>query len=278
VDEWTYSGNQEITLVSSGLKGPRGVAVDGGGNVYIADTGNHAIELWNPVSRQLTQLFTQSLQAPSGVALDGQGNVYIADAANNTIKELTLAYVALGVTNTHEGAQAGADSVPVQVLPAGTSLAPFSDRSWLTILGVANGVISFSFSANTSVSSRTAHIEVLSQQATVTQAGDVAAIILKAAGGGQSASAGQAFAIPLQAKVEDAAGNGLASAPVTFTVVPGAGGATATFNSSPPMPILTGFGGSAAAPTLVAGTTLGTFTVTASTGSVSATYTLTVTP
>ena len=35
------------TLVSSGLNGPDGVAVDGSGNVYIADTGNNAIEEWN---------------------------------------------------------------------------------------------------------------------------------------------------------------------------------------------------------------------------------------
>ena len=36
------------TLVSSGLNSPRGVAVDGQGNVYIADSGNNAIKEWSP--------------------------------------------------------------------------------------------------------------------------------------------------------------------------------------------------------------------------------------
>ena len=47
IKEWVAASNTVITLVSSGLSSPRGVAVDGSGNVYIADTGDNAIKEWN---------------------------------------------------------------------------------------------------------------------------------------------------------------------------------------------------------------------------------------
>ena len=44
------------TLVSSGLNEPEGVAVDGAGNVYIADTGDNAIKEWNATTQTVTTL------------------------------------------------------------------------------------------------------------------------------------------------------------------------------------------------------------------------------
>ena len=61
-----------------------------------------------------------------------------------------------------------------------------SNQSWLTITGTSGGAISFSFTANTSISSRTAQITVLGQTVTVTQSADVPAAITKTAGDGQS--------------------------------------------------------------------------------------------
>ena len=45
------AANPLTTLVSSGLSSPSGVAVDGSGNVYIADTGNNAIKEWNAATQ-----------------------------------------------------------------------------------------------------------------------------------------------------------------------------------------------------------------------------------
>ncbi len=42
-------------LVSSGLKGPYAVAVDGAGNVYIADTGDNAIKEWSVSTQQVVE-------------------------------------------------------------------------------------------------------------------------------------------------------------------------------------------------------------------------------
>jgi hypothetical protein len=151
-----------------------------------------------------------------------------------------------------------------------------SSQSWLTITGTSGGAISFSFSANTSVNSRSAQITVLAQKVTVTQSGDVPAAISKIAGKSQSTLEGQAFATALEVRVTDAAGNGVQGASVTFTVVPGSNGAGGTFSTTPPMPILTGPNGYALAPTLTANSIAGTFTVTASVGTLTTIFGVTV--
>jgi streptogramin lyase len=79
--------NQVTTLVSSGLSGPHGVAVDGLGNVYIADSGHNAIKEWVAASNTVITLASSGLASPWGVAVDGGGNVYIADTLNNAIKK-----------------------------------------------------------------------------------------------------------------------------------------------------------------------------------------------
>lgn len=274
VKEWIAATSQVITLVNSGLNNPNDVALDGDGNVYIADTGNNAIKQWNPATQQVTTLISSGLKSPGGVDADVLGTIYVADTYNNAIKKASLVYLALGSGRT-EPAQAGTDSITVQVLPASTSVSAASDQPWLTITGISSGLINFSFQANNSVNSRTAHITVLGQQVTITQSGDVSATIIKTAGNSQSIPVGQAFATALQVRVKDAAGNYLQGAPVTFTVVPGAGGATGSFAGT--MPVYTNKNGLANAPALTAGSVAGQFTVTATTGTLSTTFTLTVT-
>ena len=83
----TYAQAGVVSLVSTGVNRPVGVAVDAAGNVYIADTNNNAIEEWNPATQQLTTLVSSGLNTPCGVAVDAVGNVYIADTYNNAIEE-----------------------------------------------------------------------------------------------------------------------------------------------------------------------------------------------
>ena len=172
---WNAATQQVATLALSGLSGPAGVAADGAGNVSIADTGNNAIKQWSVSAQQLTVLVPSGLNGPQGVAVDGSGNIYIADSLNGAIEEFPNAFVgpAGGLT---EPASAGSDSL-LPVLPSTISLtgtfAPVSDQGWLTIGTIANGVVNFSFTANTSSSARTAHITELGQQITVTQNGVV---------------------------------------------------------------------------------------------------------
>jgi hypothetical protein len=157
------------TLVSSGLNQPYTLAVDNGGNVYISDFGNNALKEWSAVSSNVTTLVSSGLSTPYGVAVDGSRNVYLCDSGNGAIKELPYAFV--NPAPVQESPGAGSDVLPA-ILPTTINLlAPFTptnDQPWLTIGGIANGVVSFSFTANTG-SIRTAHITVLGQSIPVTQ-------------------------------------------------------------------------------------------------------------
>jgi DNA-binding beta-propeller fold protein YncE len=171
IKKWTAANSNVTALVSSGLDNPGGVAVDGAGNIYIANTFTNEVQEWTAANSNVTTLLSSGLIQPWGVGVDGAGNVYIADTGNNAIKELPYAFV--DPTPKSESAAAGNDSLPV-VLPATENLlppfAPTTDQSWLTITGITNDVVSFSFTFNP-VSSRTAHITLLGQSIPVTQAG-----------------------------------------------------------------------------------------------------------
>ena len=68
--------------LGSGFVQPGGTAVDGKGNVYVADPGDNAVDELTPgcaSSSCVTQL-GGGFSSPSGVAVDGGGNVFVADA------------------------------------------------------------------------------------------------------------------------------------------------------------------------------------------------------
>jgi serine/threonine protein kinase/sugar lactone lactonase YvrE len=58
---------------------PHGVAVDGAGNLYVADTSNNAIRKISPASEAGT--FAADLSNPESIAVDGLGAVYVKDTA-----------------------------------------------------------------------------------------------------------------------------------------------------------------------------------------------------
>ena len=92
---------------------PSGVAIDGVGNVYIADAGNSRVRKVDTIGIIKTiagngsasfggdgsAAIYASLKYPSGVAIDGVGNVYIADAGNNRIRKVN----SRGIINTIAG-------------------------------------------------------------------------------------------------------------------------------------------------------------------------------
>lgn len=80
------------STVAPGLSYPEGVAVDGSGTVYVADTGDSRVVKVAPNGTQSIVPAT-GLVDPIGVAVDGAGNVYIADSYNNRVVEVTSAGV-----------------------------------------------------------------------------------------------------------------------------------------------------------------------------------------
>ncbi len=81
---------------------PSGVAVDGEGNLYVADFYNHTIREITPAAEVITIAGFPGLSGaadgtnsaarfngPQGIALDSAGSLYVADYYNNTIRTLT---------------------------------------------------------------------------------------------------------------------------------------------------------------------------------------------
>ncbi len=94
-----YNGNTPTT----GLNYPTGVAMDGAGNIFVADTANNVVKEMTFSSgyttvNVLAPLYS-SFNQPYGVAIDGAGNIFVADSGNNAIKEITFAsgYTAVNV-------------------------------------------------------------------------------------------------------------------------------------------------------------------------------------
>jgi len=114
----TYVAAGTVTaLVSFGLDYPCGLAVEGTGNVYIADTLNSVIKEWTPANSTVTTLVSSGLDLPQGVAADSAGHIYIADTAHSAIKECMAAHsqlmtlVSTGLYFPHSVAVDGAGNV-----------------------------------------------------------------------------------------------------------------------------------------------------------------------
>ncbi len=98
--------------------------------------------------------------------------------------------------------------------------------------------------------------------------------IVAVGGTPESTAVGTPFPLPLVAQVTDSFTNPVPNTTITFTIVP-SGGAGGTFGGSSTASGTTDQQGQAVAPTLIANTTAGTFTVTATVGGKTATWTLT---
>jgi sugar lactone lactonase YvrE len=73
---------------------PEGIAVDGSGNIYIADTGHDYVEVFNSSLSILAEFNGSaggniSFNNPSAVAVDSTGKVYVVDASNQFVKIFT---------------------------------------------------------------------------------------------------------------------------------------------------------------------------------------------
>ena len=87
-----YSGDSGVATEAQ-LNLPKGVAVDAGGTLYIADSGNNVVRkvtadgvITTVVGGSAT---STQLNAPAGVAVDLSGNLFISDTRNCVVRELT---------------------------------------------------------------------------------------------------------------------------------------------------------------------------------------------
>ncbi|MFP5206211.1 MAG: choice-of-anchor Q domain-containing protein, partial [Acidobacteriota bacterium] len=81
-----------LTTLGSGFSFPAGLAVDGAGNVFVADTGNSAVkEIVAAGGYTTVNTLGSGFLNPFGVAVDGAGNVFVADSNNSEVKEIVAA-------------------------------------------------------------------------------------------------------------------------------------------------------------------------------------------
>ena len=108
----TQPGTADGVASDAQFDRPQGVAVDSGGNVYVADKDNHTIRNVTLVGTNwvVTTLAGQAgspgctdgtnsdarFNSPSGVAVDTTGNVYVADKDNCTIRQVTPVVTPVG--------------------------------------------------------------------------------------------------------------------------------------------------------------------------------------
>ncbi len=121
---FTFAGSGEAGAGGDGgpateaqLSEPHGLAVDGSGNLYVTDWGNHRIRRIDTEGVITTIAGTgvrefsgdggpateAQFAAPGGLALDGSGNLYVADWGNNRIRRID----AEGVVTTIAGSGPG---------------------------------------------------------------------------------------------------------------------------------------------------------------------------
>lgn len=107
------AGDADGNKATARLNSPRAVAVDAGGNLYVADNGNNAVRKVD-TSGAITTLAGKAgtfgsvdgigaaarFNLPTGIAIDSAGNLYVAEQPTSVIRKVTPAGVVTTLAGT----------------------------------------------------------------------------------------------------------------------------------------------------------------------------------
>ncbi len=82
------SAGDGCPAASATFSSPTGIAVDGAGNLIIADTGNNSVRMVASATGLITEV--AAVANPTAVAVDNQGNVYVAESSSALVQEVNL--------------------------------------------------------------------------------------------------------------------------------------------------------------------------------------------
>ncbi|SLM48655.1 putative NHL repeat protein [Nitrospira japonica] len=84
--------SSQLAQEAGQLRSPWGVAVDGAGDVYVTDTGNHRVEKFDKEGNFITQWGGYGngdgqFNFPYGLAVDAKGSVFVVDSGNTRVQQ-----------------------------------------------------------------------------------------------------------------------------------------------------------------------------------------------
>jgi sugar lactone lactonase YvrE len=128
-------GSANGTGTAARFMNPHAIAADGEGNLYVADTGNHAVRKITPLAEVSTFAGLAGVagtnngaaddarfNSPEGICVDHDGNVFVTEIGSHTIRRITPGGIVSlvaglpGVSGTNDGnGSAARFNVPVTV-------------------------------------------------------------------------------------------------------------------------------------------------------------------
>ncbi len=97
------AGSADGSGLGARFLGPQGLAIDSGGNLFVADTANHTVRRIVPATGSVTTVAGSAgvsgsvdgvgslarFDGPTGLAIDPAGNLLVADTENHTVRQVS---------------------------------------------------------------------------------------------------------------------------------------------------------------------------------------------